>query len=158
VLLKIAFYKGNSDSSFISRVKDFLIRKWTKGPYSHCEIVLEENWYSADSRNNIVRKESESNINPQDKWDYLKFLISEESSEQLKTFFEKEEGKKYDWKGIIFSQILPLKKHDHDKWFCSELCVHLLSNIDFFFKESPEAISPNRLYDLLKFSREEKSV
>jgi hypothetical protein len=35
-------------------------------------------------------------------------------------------GARYDYCGLLFSQLVKLRGHDRDKWFCSEFCAHAM--------------------------------
>tara|TARA_R110002126_G_C10250622_1_gene482010 strand:- start:365 stop:619 length:255 start_codon:yes stop_codon:yes gene_type:complete len=50
-------------------------------------------------------------------------------------------GAGYDHYGIAFSQLLNLRRHNKNKWFCSELCAAMLG------LSAPETYSPARLFD-----------
>ena len=51
---KIAFYKAKGN------IIDKSIRLWTRSKYSHCEIVIGENWYSSSPRDKGVRAKQNS--------------------------------------------------------------------------------------------------
>ena len=71
--------------------------------------------------------------------------------------FKKIKGKGYDYGAILFSQLLELGIEHKDKYFCSELCLHLINKgLDesltynlMALKES--AFSPSKLFKYLKF-------
>ena len=56
-------------------------------------------------------------------------------------------NRKYDYLGIIFSQLFPFKIHDHKKLFCSEIVIKILKL--FLVKEVldlvPQTIKSKRL-------------
>jgi hypothetical protein len=60
------------------------------------------------------------------------------------------EGKPYDWRGIILTQIFPLRFQSKDKWFCSELVTKVLQLL--LVKETldlePHLVSPGDLAKL----------
>jgi hypothetical protein len=137
-MIKVIFYK-DSGNFF-----DKLIRWWTYGPYSHCEIVINGVMYSADSRNNIVRKAYF--MQDVSKWDEVTLNLP---SAPIKAFLESQLGKEYDYIGIIFSQIFNLKFHNKNKWFCSELCAAALKT-DLGILQSSQRIHPNKLYGIVQ--------
>ena len=138
--MKLAFYKAKGDW------KDKLIRLWTKGPYSHVEIIDEDGYmYSSSPRDKGVRKKAHE-FNP-DKWDYVEVEIN---PGLLKNFFEETKGEHYDLAGIL-GFVIPVKDRTN-RWFCSEWCSNVLkiSGHKAMWKQEPSKISPNRLYKLLK--------
>ena len=45
---KLAFYKAKGNWI------DFLVRVFTNSPYSHCELVINKDWYSSSPRDGGV--------------------------------------------------------------------------------------------------------
>ena len=156
--IKIAFYKGKGDW------KNRIIRWWTKSQYSHAELVLpnEITWISISPL--LTGKVSARSIydvkNLQD-WDFLSFELSwrepvrDYQLKQLNSFIKETNGAKYDWTGMIFSQILPYLIKHRDKWYCSEWIAHALVKArivmwnDLYIYKTPN-LSPGKLYDVLK--------
>lgn len=127
---KLAFYKGKG--TFV----DKLIRIWTKSKYSHVELVYGKDWYSISPRENEVRSKV---IEPKEgHWDFVEVDIDEMLL--INTYY-KTAYAEYDWWGIIASQIIPLNKHNEDKWFCSEWCAEVLGF------ENANQFSPQDLYE-----------
>ena len=60
---RIAFYKAKGD------IVDKSIRLWTRSKYSHCEIVIGENWYSSSPRDKGVRVKQI--IDDNGSWDFI---------------------------------------------------------------------------------------
>ncbi len=138
--MKLAFYKAKGNW------KDKLIRFWTKGPYSHVEIVSEDGYmYSSSPRDNGVRKKKHT-YDPK-KWDYVEVEINPKILEE---FYEETKGEHYDLAGIL-GFVIPVKDRTN-RWFCSEWCSNVLkiSGHKAMWKQEPSKISPNRLYKLLK--------
>ena len=55
--------------------------------------------------------------------------------------FRKTKGSKYDFIGILFSQVLPIGLHSKSRWYCSEWAATL--------KYDNTNISPQELYELV---------
>ena len=141
----VVFYKGKQPFYQVKQaVSDFLIRKFTKGKYSHCEIAVQIKnsdsylCFSSSFRDGGVRakviKLKEHH------WDFIKVDVDED---ELYEFLDSTIGMKYDLLGclgILSSKI----EHKKNKYFCSEWCSKLLGY------ESPEKVTPNGLYDILK--------
>lgn len=109
---QIAFYKGTGDW------KDSLIRFWTRSIYSHVEIVYDGYWYSISPRDNIVYKRKMDIT--EENWDLFEIEID---SEHLENLYQRTKNMKYDWIGIIFSQIIPLRIDRSNNYICSEWCA-----------------------------------
>jgi hypothetical protein len=158
--IKIAFFKGGK-KSFLHR----FIRWYTKSIYSHAELILpgDEQWVGISpfltSRVGIREK----NISPEkqkENWDYLTFTLNwrepvrEYQLNQLNKFIQKTLGSRYDWLGLIISNLTPFLVKKRDKWYCSEWIAHALVNArivmwdDMDLYDTPE-MSPGKLYDLL---------
>lgn len=143
----LALYKGTGGSLY-DRLTDWLIRKITKGQYSHCEIVVakseikdhyhREEWfecYSSSPRDGGVRQQV---INLNDgKWDLIELPNVRES--QVITYFKQTKGKPYDWRGML--GIAFGIKQKQDKYFCSEWCFNLINNSDEGWRFSPNQLA-----------------
>lgn len=137
--IRVAFYKASG------KIGDKLIRLWTGGPYSHCEVVMDGMAYSASQYHNAVRAwhfQEDHN-----KWDIVELDSLDENI--ILTFFRNELGKKYDWLGIFLSQLFPFQIHNKSKWFCSEICHEALvvGGLKSAFKS--QEVDPNTLYKIL---------
>ena len=146
-MIQLAFYKGKGDWS------DKLIRLWTRSKYSHTELVIDDLWYSSSPRDGEVRIKY---ITPKPgHWDFIEIDVTKEQKENMLNFFNSQIGKKYDFKGIFLSQVLPFNIQDPEKWFCSEIDSKALI-ISYVLKTSKPAqwYSPERLFrDALKIGK-----
>ena len=139
--MKLAFYKANS--TFVDKVIGWA----TKSPYTHVELVLENQDYEkgkmwcigSSGRDGGVRKKLiKMDL---DKWEIVDCPWLGEKHQIL---LETQLGKKYDMKGIILSQMLSLSRHKKSRWFCSELIAWSLE------LGNPQRVSPGDLYSLVK--------
>ena len=138
-MIKLAFYKGKGDFF------DKLIRIWTNSPYSHVEIIINGIWYSASPRDGRVRAKK---IDPNPShWDFIE--IPSKNAENMVKFIESQLGKKYDWLGILLSQIIPLGEENPNRWFCSEICSAAVKKGGKKLKNHPQWYSPARLFEEL---------
>jgi hypothetical protein len=142
--LYISFHKPKS-------LVGYLISLRTLGKYSHCEFVLNDYVYLSNPggvrikpfvyKENMDIYELDSNID-------IPTLLTE---------FKKLQGKGYDYGAIFFAQLLELGIEHKDKYFCSELCIHLLNKaLDESLTHKlktlkPSAFSPAKLFKYLKF-------
>lgn len=146
-MIYLALYKGNREGRgfqvWKSRLSDWLVRKITKGPYSHCEIAVkfggtdEYLCYSSSTRDGGVRVKQMPL--PADKWDLIPIYISEQ---RVKEIYRLYKGYKYDWLGAL-GVVLPIKQRK-SRFFCSEFCALVL---DLW---RPERYSPNSLAEYIR--------
>mgnify|MGYP001328996614 FL=1 len=156
--VKVAFYKGKGNW------KNKIIRWWTKSPYSHAELILPNGitWVSISPFLTArVSARSMYEVENMEDWDFLSFELSwrepvnEYQLEQLYGFIEETNGARYDWTGMIASQILPYLIKHRDKWYCSEWIAHALVKARVVRWDSLQIyrtpnLSPGKLYEILK--------
>ena len=144
----LALYKGRA-KNWRERLEDWLIRKATKGQYSHCEIAVyksriighydKQEWfecYSSSPRDGGVRCK-QINVCDVSKWDLLP--VEGVTAEQIKTYFNRTTGKKYDWWGAI-GVVLGIKQK-RSKYFCSEWCFNAIYNSEEGWRFSPNQLA-----------------
>jgi len=138
-----AFYRGRAKKRFsLARLGDWLTRRVTRGPYSHCEIAVAigdglYRCYSSSFRDGGVRIKTMPL--PGNKWDLISLDIA---CAQVMTFHDRHIGKPYDWRGVL--GFVFYNRDSRNKWFCSEYCAAALG-----FSEAWR-ISPSLLHALLE--------
>lgn len=130
----LAFYKGKGN------FYDKLIRWWTNSKYSHVELAANDGWwYTSSPRDGgVVKRKMGYNS---EHWQFVPVRLTKSEVEK---FYQETKGSKYDWLGIVFSQVLPLKQHSKQKWFCSEWCGSVLGYAN------SNQLSPEDLYRKVK--------
>lgn len=114
-MMQLAFYKGRT------RLFDRAVQWWTRGPYSHVELVFSDGRAaSASTRDGGVRiKYIKWNL---ESWDF----ITVNGDETLaKKWFEDHTGEKYDYIGLFGFLWRPYKDNKR-RWFCSEAVLEAL--------------------------------
>ena len=144
-MVKVAFYKADQSHA---RWDDKLIALYTKGCYSHVELIIDNYQYSATPRAGKVR--AKPHVFDNNIWDYIEIDDADENI--IKEFFDKTEGQKYDWWGI-FGFVIPFKDKTNE-WFCSKWDSNALkiSGCKKLWKQEPSKLSPNKLYRILNES------
>jgi len=139
----IAFYKGHG-GNWWQRTQDRLIRFFTRGKYSHCEIAElasprlgAYNCFTSSPRDGGVRIKGMGL--PSAKWD---LIAIEGGGDEAAEFYLAHKGKKYDWLGVL--GFVLRTKQSPNRYFCSEYVAEFLG-----FPE-PWRFSPNDLYAILK--------
>ncbi|MCK3654925.1 enoyl-CoA hydratase [Pasteurellaceae bacterium Macca] len=137
----LALYKG--EGNWVDKV----IRVFTRGRYSHCEIAVfqreivghyhAEEWfdsYSSSPRDGGVRCKKFSKFDRLN-WDLIP--LSGISEAQIHAFFHQTQGAKYDFVGAI--GILFGIRQSKTRWFCSEWCWQALGGEEGW-RFSPSAL------------------
>ena len=141
-MIKVAFYKGEGNWF------DKLIRWWTRSPYSHSELVIDDIWYSSSPRDGHVRATRIYAV--PNHWDFIHIDCSEQAKRTITDAIDSQLGKPYDIIGILLSQVIPLGVDDPNSWFCSEICACALQKAGILPRAHKAAwFSPARLYNKL---------
>ena len=143
----ILLFQKNNKSIFAR-----LIRFWTRGPYNHVEIRITDeqgHWWqlNADNIKGVVWRPADANY-PSDVWDAVTLSEGAGDFEEVAELAAREKGCGYDWVGILFAQILPLRREHPKKWFCSELVVAAMQECGYpqVLRKRPCSLSPNSLW------------
>ena len=128
--MKIAFYKGRRKGP--RGWFDALVRWWTRGPYSHCELVIDGLCWSSSARDGGVRGKA---IVLGANWDV--FDVPGDEAKAL-AWFQAHKGARYDVAGL-FGFVWRREYGDGQRWFCSEACAAALG-----YRE-PWRFDPNTL-------------
>ena len=91
---------------------------------------------------------------PMSQWDFIEIEVNEKKIESLERFYELTKGQKYDWFGMIASQLLPFHIKGRSRWYCSEWIAYALriSGIlkwDRIQIYDQSDLSPQKLYELV---------
>ena len=156
--IQVAFFRGGE--GWLHKI----IRWWTKSPYSHAELIMPDGktWVSISPflTSRVAARIKHKVENP-DNWEYLTFELSwrepvqKYQLDQLYKFIDMTQGSKYDWTGMIMSQICPYLIKRRNKWYCSEWIAHALVNSrilmwdDLQLYDTPD-LSPGKLYNILR--------
>lgn len=121
MLLQIAFYKGQRGGW--RGLFDAVVRWWTGGPYSHCELVLGYNpdgsalCASASKQDGGVRVKALQLL--PERWDCYNCHVRPQQWRAAERFFKLNAGAPYDTLGL-FGFVLRRGLEQRGKWFCSE--------------------------------------
>lgn len=110
-MIEVAFYKGRG------RLLDKAIQWWTKGPYSHVEIVIDGLWYASSPHDGGVRVIAVEH--DPSKWDMIRLDVD---SQQVIDYFTTRVGIKYDYLGAL-GFVLRILGNDTKRLFCSEVAA-----------------------------------
>jgi hypothetical protein len=143
--LRLNFYYGRKDLNPSSRYYDWLVCWWTKSKFSHVELQFPDSIsFSSSVRDHGCRFKYIDYV--PSRWVSYEIpitVVTEYDIARIKTFCNQQVGKKYDWLGILFAQVLFLNIDNPNKWFCSEVLAKA------FLLDRPNTYSPEKL---LKFT------
>lgn len=130
--MKIAFYKGTGT------IFDKLIRFWTSGPYSHCELLTDYGTgWSSSFRDKGIRERWIDFTSY--KWDIVEIDTTLEQYGAALEWFHTHNRTPYDLLGLLGFLIRPQRGNSR-QYFCSEAVAAALG-----FKD-PWRFCPNTLY------------
>lgn len=117
----IALFKGEGEWH------NAVVRRWTKSIYSHAELLLPDDTsitITPFNRAGITREP----FDPEDEgdWDFVCIPINPMQLVKIENFYEQTKGQKYDWIGMIASQLLPYHIKHQKRWYCSEWIAYAL--------------------------------
>jgi uncharacterized protein YycO len=127
-----------------------LICLWTWSKYYHVEAIFSDGTTFGALPKGDMRTNYEKNkkYDPY-YWDLIEVPHTKEEEDVLRKWCDSEVGCKYDWNGILFSQVLGLRREHPNKWFCSELCTAMEKKLGNFLNVTPCTVSPKKFYYLL---------
>ena len=136
--MQLALYKG-PPTGIGRRTFHEAVKLATKGPYSHCELVIDGVCFSSSQRDGGVRSKRVDLSTG--RWDLVD--IHDRDDDITRAWFTEHMGQKYDTLGLL-GFILPGRFERQDRWFCSEACGQALGLSNAY------KLSPNDLYRLYK--------
>jgi len=141
VNITIAFFRGQGNG-MISR----LIEWWTNSKYYHTEIKINDIWVTSTDINGVTRTSTNVDKMSRDEYSFVVKLTNIQYA-NLMNWVDSKVGSKYDFLGIILSQILPTRIDNPNKWFCSEICTKILqlALVEEVYDLTPNMVSPGKL-------------
>jgi uncharacterized protein YycO len=146
--MKVIFYKAKYGD-----LLNKIIALWTLGKYSHCELVVKETellyitYTSHIAYGGVVCRTISKTS---DEWDVIDLSKFDLNKEKAVNFCKSQIGKGYDLKAIFLTFVIPFKKQDRKKWFCSEFVTEALKASGLNIDKKSFRIHPNKLYKILR--------
>lgn len=144
-MVHLAFYKG--PGNWIT----WLIRKITRGPYSHVLLLFSDGEGFSSSGHFKpasaygVRYKNVSDQAVDNYFDLVPVWTTESQETSLRKECNKYVGQSFNWKGLI-NYLYPFKySRPEGKWYCTEICLHTLQSCGLLLG-LPSHTSPNQLY------------
>ena len=132
--MKVAFYKHNK------HLFNRLVAWWTKGQYSHVELVFSDGLSASSSHSDGGVRFKKIIFRPE-RWDV--FELKGFKEEEVRKRFEERLNHGYDYAGN-FGFVYGPKKDNKEREFCSEIVMRVLG-----FKE-PWRFCPNTCFAVLQ--------
>lgn len=144
--MRVAFYKSTRPG--LAGIFNRLVRWWTRGPYSHVELIIDTRLrarstyvcYSSSAEDGGVRSKR-IDIRPE-KWDVIELNPLTYSVDKARLWYFLRMGAKYDYRGLLGGVVRSVKDDRH-KYFCSESIAAALGFDD------PWRFDPNTLHKAL---------
>lgn len=130
--MKLACYKGKRGGT--AGFFDAAVRWWTRGPYSHVELVFSDGMSASSSMRDGGVRFKEIEYHP-DRWDFIEVDGDEECA---RAFFTERLGQGYDYFGL-FGFVWRPHNGAASLWWCSEIVTAALGMKD------PWRFCPNTL-------------
>lgn len=111
------------------------ITSWTKSPYTHSEVFIREagQWYAVGARpdrKGVSRKPATEVVRNPLWWEFYVVPLPDEVT--AVEWLLEQCGSGYNWRGVAYSQVLPMGEFEESEWFCSEFAyvfVRLWSSV-----------------------------
>ena len=146
MIITLAFKKQTS-TKFLDKLIAGAIKWRTKSKYFHIEMIVKNDWISTNPDVGAVYITPLHNLN--DHYDYVDVKMHGANVKKMVKFAQSQLGKKYDWKGILLSQTIPLNIEDKDKWFCSEIVAEMLEQGGYKLSKPSNQYSPEDIYKMV---------
>lgn len=146
---KLITYNKCSDSwGTFDKIAAKCIQIWTGSEFFHSELIIDNKRITSHTNKGVTISNYSDINNIKENAVIQEIKIDKLKIQSALDFAYSQEGKKYDWKGIFFSQFLPLSSHNPNKWFCSEICAEVLVKVGVHFNKKPNEFNPKELHHL----------
>lgn len=122
--MKAAFYRGTRPG--MAGLYNWLVRKWTRSEFSHCEIIFSDGWAASSSYLDGGVRFKRIDFDPA-RWDFIG--LPDHLEPAARAWFESHVGQPYDLLGNLHFIVGPVAD-DKRKWFCSESIAAALGITD----------------------------
>ena len=142
--ITLAFEKEPKEFSMVA----WLIKKITNSDYFHCEVIINQEWISSLPSKGVEIKP----LKPlKARYDYVNVVVSKKHIFAAKKFIKEQEGKKYDFSGVLWAQFFNISRmQEQNKYFCSELAACILKKFKVEVPNKCAYYSPEKLFRLVK--------
>jgi hypothetical protein len=142
--MKLALFKGRK------RIFNVLIAAWTKGQYSHCELVFSDGMCGSASHIDGCVRLKRIQFDPE-LWDFIDIPGDEIDEAEARKWYEDHRGEIYDYVGLLGFVIRPVTGR-YGRWLCSSSVMEALGYDDSW------RFCPNLLATIFKGPRKKINV
>ncbi len=135
--ITLCFYRGPEG------IFGKLVRVFTLSRYSHVEIRFGLISFAASPRIGVVRHFGKDYA--PELWDTI---TVQADTRTAMDWLSARVGCRYDWSGILLSELLPFKRQANSRWYCSELACALMQAAGVMAKRR-KTVSPGVLWRLM---------
>ena len=122
----ISYYKTGKSWKWYTKLMIKAVQLWTRSKYFHTEIIIGDRRITSHTEHGVIVTKNLNNEYSHAHADIKKTLVDTDKINYAIKFAERQVGKGYDWKGIFFSQVIPMDIDNKDKWFCNEISGQVL--------------------------------
>ena len=125
------------------------ISLWTRTRVTHCEVEFNDGLRFA-ALPGVGCTFRPPIIPGTPRWRRSIPLVGDDDA--VRSFCKSINGARYDWSGILLSQVVNIHRDSRSRWFCSELAYVALIKSGFFGygpHKEPAQVSPGRLLKIL---------
>jgi len=141
--LRLAFFRGRTWS-----IRSWAIRLWTLSHVNHVEVLAPDGRaLSADVSRGVIWYPFSGDPSA---WELYTLPVTAAQLAQVEAFAAAELGCAYDWRGIFLAQLLPFRREDPERWFCSELSAAVLQQLGHLPGRRACSFSPAALRDAVR--------
>ena len=148
--MKVYLAMYNNKKTFTDRLISFVSR----GPYSHCEVIIGDIAYSASVRDGkrVRRKEIKDMKLDSGNWDiYYLFDVDPSRLEGFYCWWDQVKGSDYGFQTLIFNHLLRLPVEIDGEYICSQICYKIIKLI------GKSAKSDDRYFDKGEWEKEDSA-
>ena len=146
--MRLGFEKAQQNN-----LKDRVMRFGSGGDFIHCQFIFDQYDKISASAWDMYgigfRHYADTVQNEATHWEFIDF--GTDKDEHLYVWFRQRLGTQYDYLGLLTSFIIPTRKTQNIKTFCSEVCYQACQQ--FLGQKQPKVnenyLSPQGLYNLI---------
>ena len=145
MIVTLAF--KSESKNFTSNLGAWLVKAWTRSDYYHVELIINDIWISSSPSSGVHSRPLEP---LKDTYVYIDVEVDGRRLSRVNKFIKEQEGKNYDWAGIVWAQVFKITRGEHQsKWFCSEIDAEILKRFGKSeINKKSATYSPGDLYNL----------
>ena len=147
--------KNSKEIEKAKETKSVVYSEHFQGPLPHPDILYKYSQINSDIPNKIIamaEEQSKARLENEKKWDIFELNVDIKTA--ILNFYKETQGSKYDWLGILLSNIFNFHRHNKDKYTCSEWVSTIIDReLNIIVPKNYYQITPQDIYEILKFHK-----